>query len=152
MCSVKAEFQVRPAQPGDIEQLCAFAKDFLKKLTLESNVTDVPLFFERILSSPDLGIVLVADYNKELCGYAYAAYLWRTEFGETMDLVTLFTAESWRKKGVGRSLVAGLMEVARKRNIRRISAEVRPENFAIERALESSGFDPERRTLWGMSV
>lgn len=152
MCSVKSEFQVRPARPGDIEQLCAFAKDFLKKLNVESSVTVIPLVFERILSSPDLGIVLVADHDGELCGYAYAGFLWRTEFGETMDLVTLFTAESWRKKGVGRSLVAGLVEIAKQRNIHRISAEVRPENSAIERALESSGFDPERRTLWGMRV
>jgi ribosomal protein S18 acetylase RimI-like enzyme len=67
-------------------------------------------------------------------------------------VVTLYTAQAWRKKGVGRTLVAQLIEIAKQRKIRRISAEVRPENYAIERTLESSGFDPERRTLWGMRI
>jgi GNAT superfamily N-acetyltransferase len=152
MSVVSAAFQIREAQPGDLEQLCEFAGQFLMKLNSASNTRDVKRVFERILSSRDLGIVLVAEHEAELCGYAYAAFLWRTEFGETMELVTLFTAESWRKKGIGRSLVAALVGIARQRNIRRISAEVRPENYDIERTLESSGFDPERRTLWGMRV
>jgi GNAT superfamily N-acetyltransferase len=88
-----------------------------------------------------------------LCGYAYASYEWRAEFrGETMDIVALFTSPQWRGKGVGRSLIAALLENARRRGIRRISAEVHPGNSAIERTLESSGFDPERRTLWGLRL
>jgi GNAT superfamily N-acetyltransferase len=152
MSVVSIAFQVREARPGDLEQLCAFARDFLTKLHIEASMKDVPIVFERILSAPDLGIILVAEHKAELCGYAYAAFLWRTEFGQTMDLVTLYTAESWRKKGVGRSLVSALVDIAKQRHIRRISAEVRPENYAIERTLESSGFDPERRTLWGMRI
>ena len=149
---MSSAFQIREARSGDIEQLCMFAREFITKLDSQSNLEDVRRLFERVLGSENLGAVVVAERGAELCGYAYGAYLWRTEFGETMELVTLFTAESWRKKGVGRNLLSALMEIAKHRNIRRISAEVRPENFAIERTLESSGFDPERRTLWGMRL
>ena len=53
---------------------------------------------------------------------------------------------------VGGSLIVALLENAKQRGIRRVSAEVHPGNSAIERTLESSGFDPERRTLWGLQL
>lgn len=109
--------------------------------------------FERTLKSRDSGIVLVAEHKGGLCGYAHASYQWRTEFGgETMLVVTMYVEEHWRQKGVGSSLVSALLENARQRGIRRIMAEVHPGNAAIERTLESSGFDPERRTLWGLRL
>jgi GNAT superfamily N-acetyltransferase len=69
-----------------------------------------------------------------------------------MDIVALFVAPQWRGKGVGGGLIASLLENAKERGIRRISAEVHPGNAAIEHTLESSGFDPERRTLWGFRL
>ena len=100
-----------------------------------------------------LGVVVVAENKSTLCGYAYASYEWRAEFcGETMDIVALFVAPQWRNKGVGGGLIAYLLESAKLRGIHRISAEVHPGNSAIERTLESSSFDPERRTLWGLRL
>jgi GNAT superfamily N-acetyltransferase len=69
-----------------------------------------------------------------------------------MDIVALFVNPEWRGKGVGSGLIKALLENAKQRGIRRISAEVHPGNAAIERTLESSGFDPERRTLWGFRI
>ena len=69
-----------------------------------------------------------------------------------MDIVALFVSPQWRSKGVGGSLIASLLENARQRGIRRVSAEVHPGNSAIERTLEASGFEPERRTLWGLRL
>jgi GNAT superfamily N-acetyltransferase len=69
-----------------------------------------------------------------------------------MDIVALFVAPQWRGKGVGSGLVGSLLQNAKQRGIRRVSAEVHPGNSAIERTLESCGFDPERRTLWGYPI
>jgi GNAT superfamily N-acetyltransferase len=70
----------------------------------------------------------------------------------TGDLVELFVEHSWRNRGVGRSLLEKLVEHARSRGIRRFTSQVHPGNAAIERALETCGFDPERRTLWALHL
>jgi GNAT superfamily N-acetyltransferase len=136
-----------------MDQLCGLATELLTNIRAEGNAEDARRVFEHIMNSTDLGLVVVAESKGALCGYAYASYEWRAEFrGETMDIVALFVSPQWRSKGVGRNLIAALLENARQRGIRRISAEVHPGNAAIERTLESSGFDPERRTLWGFRL
>jgi GNAT superfamily N-acetyltransferase len=146
-------FHIRPAEMRDLDAICALIQLFLKRVRADASVEGVRRVMEQIIKSPGLGVVVVAENDTGLCGYGYASFPWRSEFGgETMDIVELFVEESWRNKGVGRSLVAALLETARQRNIRRISAEVHPGNAAIERTLESCGFDPERRTLWGMDI
>jgi GNAT superfamily N-acetyltransferase len=69
-----------------------------------------------------------------------------------MDLIELYVEQAWRNKGVAASLIASLLEIAKQRNIHSIRAEVHAGNSAIEHMLESAGFDPEHRTVWGLSV
>jgi GNAT superfamily N-acetyltransferase len=146
-------YQVRPAQTQDLDRICALIQLFLTKVRADATVEGARSVMEQIIKSPDLGVVVVAENAAGLCGYGYASFPWRCEFGgETMDIVELFVEETWRKKGVGRNLVGVLLQTARGRNIRRVSAEVHPGNAAIERTLESCGFDPERRTLWGLDL
>ncbi len=146
-------FQIRGAVGSDLDQICELAEQLLVQIGAHATVQDARRVLEHILRSPNLGIVLVAEHNGQLAGYAYGAYVWRAEFaGETMDIVAVFVDPRFRSKGVGGSLVAALLENARRRGIRRVTAEVHPGNSAIERTLESSGFDPERRTLWGIRI
>ena len=146
-------FQIRAASPQDLDQLCGLASELLANIRAEGTAEDARRVFEHIMNSADLGFIVVAETKGTLCGYAYASYEWRAEFGgETMDIIALFVSPQWRSKGVGGSLIAALVENAGQRGIRRVSAEVHPGNSAIERTLESSGFDPERRTLWGLRL
>lgn len=146
-------FEIRRASAGDLERLCDFAEQYLAKLRADASAEYARRVLERVMNAPELGVVLVAEHESGICGYAYASYQWRSEFGgETMDIIEMFVEESWRNKGVGGSLIGALIDTARDRHIHRISAEVHPGNAAIERTLESSGFDPERRTLWGMRI
>jgi GNAT superfamily N-acetyltransferase len=147
-------FQIRSAVADDIDQLAELASELLMNIRAEGTAEDARRVFQHIMNASERGFVLVAQSNKgPLCGYAYASYEWRAEFrGETMDIVALYVAPQWRGKGVGSALISGLLENARQRGIHRISAEVHPGNAAIERILEASGFDPERRTLWGYRI
>jgi len=147
-------FQIRPATPDDLDHLCELAGQLLTNIRAEGTTDDARRVFRYIMTAEDRGLIVVAEHTKGgLCGYAYAGYEWRAEFcGETMDIVALFVAPQWRGKGVGSGLIASLLENAKQRGIRRISAEVHPGNAAIERTLESAGFDPERRTLWGYRI
>jgi len=136
-----------------MEPLCELASQLLTQIHAEGTVKDARRVFERTMKSSDLGIILVAEHKAGICGYAYAAYEWRAEFrGETMDIVALWVEQQWRSKGVGGSLLSALIDSARQRGIRRLSTEVHPNNAAIERTLESNGFDPERRTLWSLQI
>jgi GNAT superfamily N-acetyltransferase len=137
-----------------MDQMCELAAQLLTNIRAEGTTEDARRVFQYIMKASDRGLIVVAENTKgTLCGYAYASYEWRAEFcGETMDIVALFVAPQWRGKGVGSGLIAALLANAKQRGIRRVSAEVHPGNAAIERTLESVGFDPERRTLWGYRV
>jgi GNAT superfamily N-acetyltransferase len=137
-----------------MDRLCELASQLLTNIRAAGTTDDARRVFQYIMNATDRGSIVVAENTKGmLCGYAYASYEWRAEFGgETMDIVALFVAPQWRGKGVGSGLIAALLENAKERGIRRVSAEVHPGNAAIERTLESCGFDPERRTLWGYQV
>jgi GNAT superfamily N-acetyltransferase len=150
---ISGPFHIRPAGSQDIEQLCGLASELLAHIRAEGNTEDARRVFEHTINSPAKQLVMVAENERGLCGYAYASYRWRAEFcGETMDIVALFVGEEWRSHGLGGHLITSLLENARQRGIRRVTAEVQPGNFAIQRTLESSGFDLERRTLWGLRL
>ena len=145
--------QLRPGRDEDVPKLCEFAEELLHKWDARTTARDAQRVYERVLQSPELGVILVAENEANICGFAYACHEWRSEYGgETMDLVELFVEHSWRNRGVGRTLLEGLIEHARSRGIRRFTSQVHPGNAAIERALETCGFDPERRTLWALHL
>jgi GNAT superfamily N-acetyltransferase len=151
--AVTSPFTVRAATSQDLERLCELAGNFLLQIRAEGTAEDARRVFERTFKTPDSGMVVVAEHSSGLCGYAYASYRWRAEFcGETMEVVEMYVEQQWRNKGVGGTMIDALIKNARQRGIRRISAEVHPGNAAIEHTLESSGFDPERRTVWGFQL
>ena len=145
--------RIRPAMRADIPKLCEFEEELLHKWDARTTARDAQRVYEKILQTPELGIILVGEIENAICGFAYAGYGWRSEFGgETMDLVELYVEHSWRNRGIGRALLDGLIENAKSRGIRRFTCQVHPGNAAIEHTLEACGFDPERRTLWAVHL
>jgi GNAT superfamily N-acetyltransferase len=133
--------------------MCEFAEELLHKWDARTTAQDARRVYEHILATPQLGVILVAEHGGRVCGFAYASYEWRSEYGgETMDLVEMFVEHSSRNRGVGQALLQGLVGHARSRGIRRLTAQLHPGNSAIEHALETCGFDPERRTLWAFHL
>ena len=148
----------------DIDKMCEFVEELLVKWDARATKRDAQRVYEHVMNSPDLGIILVAEMRTEnvdgtggrkagLCGFAYASYEWRSEFGgEIMELVEMFVEQAARSAGVGRRLLNELIVRGRERGIHRFSCQVHPGNSAIERALESCGLDPERRTVWSLNL
>jgi GNAT superfamily N-acetyltransferase len=153
MSASNRPFSIRPANINDVGRLCEFADEFLLKMHAKATGKEARQVFQQVIRHSAIGIIAVAEHKAGICAYAYASYQWRSEFGgETMDMVELFVEHAWRNKGVAASLTAFLIETAKEREVRRISAEVHPGNATIERMLESSGFDPEHRTVWGLQL
>jgi GNAT superfamily N-acetyltransferase len=158
-----AAVKIRPAGVQDIGKMCEFVEELLVKWDARATRRDAQRVYEHVMNAPDLGIILVAETLAEntdntgrkagLCGFAYASYEWRSEFGgETMELVEMFVEQAARSAGVGRRLLNELIVCGRERGIHRFSCQVHPGNSAIERALESCGLDPERRTVWSLNL
>jgi len=146
-------FTTRPAMSRDIDRLCDFADDFLIKMQAKATGSEARKVFEHVIANPDSGLIVVAEHQDGICAYAYASYQWRSEFGgQTMHCLELFVEQAWRNRGVAASLMSSLIDNAKGRSIRHVSAEVHPGNSTIERILETSGFDPEHRTLWGLDL
>ena len=146
-------FTIRPATTTDIGRICGFAAEFLLKMHATVSAKVARQVFQHVLKHPHAGIIVVAEHRDGICAYAYASYEWRSEFGgETMELVEMFVEQSLRSAGVGRTLLNALIVCGRERNIHRFSCQVHPGNSAIERALESCGLDPERRTVRSLNL
>lgn len=152
--------QIRLARMQDVDTMCEFVEELLLKWDARATRRDARMVYEHVLDSPSLGIILVAENVAEnvagnaqgLCGFAYASYEWRSEFGgETMELVEMFVEPSSRGYGVGRTLLNALIVRAREKEIHRFSCQVHPGNSAVERTLEACGLDPERRTVWSLN-
>jgi|SRR5579884_3196545 len=152
MAAPNPSFHIRPARLEDVPQLCRFADEYLTRMHASAGGKEARQVFQHVIKNADGGVIVVSEANDALCAYAYASFEWRSEFGgETMHCLELFVDPLWRNKGVAARLVAWLIDIAKQRGIRRISAEVHPGNAIIERILETSGFDPEHRTIWSRS-
>ena len=67
---------------------------------------------------------------------------------EVVDQPTITADELLKTAGGYDALIVR----GRERDIHRFSCQVHPGNSAIERALESCGLDPERRTIWSLNL
>ena len=146
-------YSIRLATSADIDALCGFADEFLKKMHLSATGKDSREVFKQVIRNPKFGTILVAQHQNGLCAYAYASYQWRSESGgECMDLVEIFVDGEWRNKGVGVNLVSTLIKKAKARGIRRVVSQVHSGNATIEHMLDAAGFDPEHRTIWAKRI
>src|SRR5688572_26403406 len=105
---------IRAAETRDLNKMCEFAEELLHKWDARTTAEDARRVYEQILATPELGVILVAENDGRVCGFAYASYQWRSEYGgETLGLVEMFVEHSSRNRGVGHELLQGLVGLAR---------------------------------------
>jgi len=57
-----------------MKQLCELAGELLTNIRATGNAKDTLRVFDHIMNSNDGELVLVAENEGKLCGYAYASY------------------------------------------------------------------------------
>ncbi len=77
----------------------------------------------------------VARHSRDVVGYLC---LW--EVGPEVHITNIAVHPGWRRRGVARTLLGGLMEDARRRGITQVILEVRPTNAEARGLYESFGF------------
>ncbi|MCW1840871.1 GNAT family N-acetyltransferase [Prosthecomicrobium hirschii] len=140
-----ADFTIRPAEPGDLPGILA-----IYALAVETGLAS----FE--LAAPDLdemtrrhaAIVgagfpyLVAERDGAVLGYSYAGpYRPRPAYRFTVEN-SVYVAEAARGRGVGRALIAALIEACAARGVRQMVAVIGDSaNDASIRLHASAGFE-----------
>lgn len=96
---------------------------------------------ERLLDTPLLGFMRVAEQAGEVVGYVVVTFGFDLEFAGRDAFVTeLFVAESARGSGVARALLAHAERDAREADVKALHLVVRPENTNAIALYRSQGF------------
>lgn len=70
-----------------------------------------------------------------ICGYTILM-----PAADEAELLNIGVAQAEQRKGLGRAMLAGMLDMARARNMRRVFLEVRPSNVAAIALYRSAGF------------
>ena len=105
-------------------------------LAIEQSVQAYPWTRGQFADSLDAGYwSRVDEEGGELRGYAIMM-----PAVDEAEVLTIGVAAAQQRKGLGRAMLRGMLELAREKNMRRVFLEVRPSNTAAVALYRSAGF------------
>jgi ribosomal protein S18 acetylase RimI-like enzyme len=134
---------IEPAVLDDEESLLPLMIDFNRAEGIRWNAEPMIAALRRLLRNPDLGLVLVAREHeaRTIVGYAIATFGYDLEFAGRDAFVTeLFVRPTHRRNGLGRKLLASLIEALRARDTKAVHLMVRPDNELARSLYVAAGF------------
>jgi phosphinothricin acetyltransferase len=118
---------VRPATPADSPAIAAIYAEAVRTGTasFEIDIPDAAEMHRRMAVLLDGGFpYLVAGIGREIGGYAYAGpYHPRAAYAATVE-DSIYVAPAAQRRGLGRALLAGLIEAAERRGFRQMVAVI----------------------------
>src|ERR1700690_2273442 len=144
---------IRSATPDDIEAAAKLGAQIVrlhhatnpKRFFLIDDVEQGYAWWLRQELERAEAIVLVAELDGEIVGYAYGAIEerdWNTLLDRHGAVHDLFVVETARRKGVGRAMVNAVMARLEELGAQRIVARAMVQNESAQRLCESLGFQP----------
>ncbi|RKY99562.1 MAG: ribosomal-protein-alanine N-acetyltransferase [Candidatus Hydrothermota bacterium] len=121
------DLEIKRMEEGDIGEVMAIERASFKQPWKRE-------FMEAELSNPS-SIPLVVLKEGKVAGYVI---LW--DMGESLHLANIAVKPELRRKGIGRALLKKAIAIAKKRNKKLLSLEVRRSNIAARKLYESEGF------------
>ena len=98
------------------------------------------------------GVLLVARDRRAVVGVVLAVYQPSAELGRLLLVNDFFVEPAARRKGVGRALVARLLEEAKAMHVDEVDLEILPANQAAATFWGSVGFAATGRAVYGRRV
>ena len=125
--------QIRNMTTDDLEQVCQ----------IENNSFSVPWSyksFEESLANPNVCYVVACpeDNKQQIQGYC-GAYL----IGDEADINQVAVAQEYRRNGIGKQMLEGLLQILEEKDIVAVTLEVRKSNTAAIALYENAGFVTE---------
>jgi len=142
--------EIRPARLPDLPELVTMMGAFNRAERVPWRPQRVAPALRRLLRTPRLGRVLVAESSDGggLRGYAIATFGFDLEFAGPDSFVTeLYIRPQFRRGGEGRRLLDAIVEAMRKGGASAIHLAVWPANRGARRLYRAAGFEPLARLL-----
>ncbi|MGI8550446.1 MAG: GNAT family N-acetyltransferase [Dehalococcoidia bacterium] len=148
-CTIKLDngtsMTLRLMTPRDSEGILAFARSLPEAdlLFLRSDITN-PVVVRNWVENIEEGrtVTLLAEVSGELSGYASLHYnetTWQRHLGE----IRIQVGQRYRSQGLGKALAGEIFSIARNLGVRKIMAQMTPDQKGAIATFERLGFQPE---------
>ena len=147
--------KIRLASPSDQVRLLPLIEQYYKFDSLKFDEQMIGQALQRLLRLRTLGRVWVIDTvaERELVGYAILTYNYDLEFGGVQGIITdFFITEPYRRRGLGRRMIAAIAGFCRKNGIRTIELQVTRKNRRARQFYESLGFETLERLVMDLEL
>lgn len=137
-------FSIEHARPGDVPLILCLVRELAEyeQLSHEVNATEARLH-EALFGSDPVAHAVIAREGEEPAGFALYFFNFSTFLGKPcLYLEDLFVRPAWRKRGLGRQLLAHLAAIAVARGCGRMEWSVLNWNETALRVYRSIGATP----------
>jgi L-amino acid N-acyltransferase len=135
--------RIRPAGPGDAEAIAAIYNEAVRSTTgtFDTEPRSTEDQISRLRHHDARHPVLVAENGGEVTGWASLSPWSERRAYEGTAEISVYVAERWRNRGVGRTLVAEIIAIGRAVGLHTILAGIAEGNPASRRLHLSVGFE-----------
>jgi GNAT superfamily N-acetyltransferase len=135
--------EARPGDEAAIAALCTDLDEFYGGLPQDLPEERAAQVRDVLFGDPPLARALVAWDGEAPAGFASYSFLWPAAgLTASLYLKELYVAEAYRRAGVGRLLMDGLFDVARRRGLSRVEWTTDTSNVGAQAFYESLGARP----------
>ena len=134
--------QITPAKTSDIPALCDLLSIlFSQESEFTPNQEAQNLGLNRIISNPEIGLIVVARQENQIIGMVNLLYTVSTALGERVAILEdMVVSPHARGSGVGSSLLTQAIELARLNGCKRITLLTDSTNQSAQRFYQKHGF------------
>jgi GNAT superfamily N-acetyltransferase len=134
--------QITSANTSDVPALCALLDLlFSQEADFKPDYEAQSRGLARIISSPDVGLIVVARLDGQVVGMVNLLYTVSTALGERVALLEdMVVSPSFRGAGVGSKLLHQAIELARLNGCKRITLLTDRANESAQRFYQQHGF------------
>ena len=132
--------RIMPARAPDLDTCAALLREYAESLGIDLSFQR---FTEEVATlpgayAPPTGAFLLAWRGEEVVGCAAL----RRFSEQAVELKRMYVRPRWRGYGVGRALIRGVVDEARRLGYRRILLDTLPEMIAAHALYQEVGFEP----------
>ncbi len=139
------EITVRRMVPEDQEKILGFAAQLPEEdlLFLRTDITD-PQVVKQWADNVKRGhtVTLLAELNGEVAGYA-SVHLEQARWTRRVGEIRIIAGRQLRGRGLGRRLTAEIFELGKSLGLKKLTAQMTPDQAAARAAFERLGFRVE---------
>ncbi len=145
--------QIERATPADVDSIHRLLAGQFDEHDIDTSPEVLRHAIAEILRNEGLGLFLVARDGGEVVGLAALSFAWTLEHGgKSVWLDELYVVPERRGRGIGRALLARVIDEARALGCKAIDLEVKEAHRRAERLYERQGFRRLARTRWAKPV